>query len=894
MALRLHGQAWTRRIFINNEVAVRLDQILSSLARIRQRSAAAGLYTRADECIYVERVIRSGRRPTFSPWLQRELLAEYAPDRIGTRALKTSDGNGVRGPNSRTTDGSNKLVPTYWQEWCPQAPESPLLPPLSDALLRDINSLDLGLDDSGYRWIRWASLHSSYLNESIPDSPVSTQTLALLAQVGTGWLRTALLDRVRAQRGEFTSNAGVSGVLAASKQARTALGKWVMETSAGHFSRGERRGLTPEGRSSAPVTVAMQILGALCVVTASRDPVERILELLSFELREPEPDWFTLLQSQVKAPIHVVRSESGPDNDKKHTITIEIGGRSVSSTAPSVKEARRSAAKTYIRQYLPQMVQVVRRHRAPTGTPRQLPGAPPKHRNACRWLQQTFHVSDAGLFTQALIHRSWVYENRDLVARANQRDYGVIATEGSEVLTNLVRHHYALEVLNKTTCVPESVDVAPAISREIIAKWFDTLPVKAGLLRSRGMPIGMDVKGDVVQAIIGATWRFHGDLLIKRQPKKLADWINSYSPPRNSAIVLHNYCAQHFGSAYSVEYEGRGPQHNPEFRATITLDVVGRPTCTGEWRPTHAAASQSAADNAIRLLLGDNGANSPQLDEQSSNLLRAALLAEIRAVDQSALNPAREIANGRLAVDLLVAARFEEYQDWAHLRSRVLSSLNGDITRRLTEYYRGVLTQQRRRSMRAWVIGNLPTRGADDSDGIERVAAWWQSDRCARLALLEDLLTTVDDTGFIDGVFKFVERHATTVAKMVRLELESARNSDQASDTLTLRISGAEFVDAFDPIIDVVDTTGAGIVWTRCSDSLSLSIPRIPESSDSLARIGLGAVEYMRNDPGLLPVRDGLHALLKFVEDAMRCSGGIEPVHLDAITDQERNVLSRL
>ncbi len=83
--------------------------------------------------------------------------------------------------------------------------------------------------------------------------------------------------------------------------------------------------------------------------------------------------------------------------------------------------------------------------------------------------------------SQALTHRSWTYENQAVVAEANQRDYGgALATEGSEVLTTLVRHHYALQTLSASSRLATTVATHPAVSREVVLALFEAMPVEAG------------------------------------------------------------------------------------------------------------------------------------------------------------------------------------------------------------------------------------------------------------------------------------------------------------------------------------------------------------------------------------------------------------------------------
>lgn len=880
MALRLQRDARSRTIQIDGGFELRIDEILPSLARIRLRAAIAGLGTRANECLAIERTIKSGRRPVLRAWLRDELLGI---------------GNGTQPASTkRATASSDKIVATDWLRWCPQAPDSPLLPALPHPLSRDLKTLNVDLDADALLWVRWSCLHRSYLYESIPDSPVSAEALDLLATLGRGWIRMALLDRVRAQRGDYKSNSDVSTTLAADNQVRSSLGRWVTDNEIAHFGRGEAKSLTSGVRSTAPETVAMQILGALTMVTASQAPADGLLELMSFEMQDPEPDWLTVLQSRVKAEPKFTRTETGPDHDKQFTVTVEVNGRSALATAPSFKVARRLAARSYVQRFLPNAIPATRMAPRQTIRAAQFQKTLPHHDRARQWAQQAFEVADPGLMSQALTHRSWVPENRELVERASQRDYGVLATEGSEALTNLVRHHYVLNTLNQTVHVPASSVTSPALPREIVAELFDRMPVTSGVLCSRGMVVSPDIKEDVAQAIVGAAWRANGDLLMNRQPVTVAKWIKAFTPPRDPATLLHEYCARHLKSTYSVDFERRGPQHRLEFRATITFEMDQQLRWRGDWRNSHTAAKHSAADSALNLLLSAPGTQSVNLNEDGHELLREMLLAELRVVDSANINSSKEITSGRLAVDLLAAGRFSEYSAWAQLRSQLLPDSGSTVAHRLTEYYAAVLKQQQRIALRQWAVGCLPTRGVDHPDKAQRLTSWWQGEDCARLALLEDFLSSVIRAGFTNGIVEFIERQAMTVAEVTQLRLESARAFGPEGHTLTLRLAGAELANAINPVADIVDAAFGGATWTRDTQSLSVTVPNTPVAADILSRTGFDAVEHARKDPWLNNVQRQLHEFLVLAERALDNGPDLTSANVDDVLAREGALVTQL
>lgn len=882
MALRLQQRSRSRSIRIDSQLQLRADELLPSLIRIRQRMSITGLDTRANECLVVERAIRSGRKPQLRQWLRRDIQAIHSPERPADATRRMPATTATPTSARRDAPPPEEIVATNWAESCPRAPESALLPSMPSALAAELKAIGIEFDDDGLRWVRWACLHRSYVYESVPDSPVSAETLALLAALGKGWMRMALLDRVRMQRGEFESNNEVSVILASDKQVRHALARWTTAIGAPFFGHGEAQLLTAGSRSTAPEVVGLQILGALSMVAASQVPADGLLERLDFELEAPEPEWVNLLASHLKAEPTYTRTEVGPDHDKQFTVTVEARGHSASGTASSAKAARRLAAREYVQRFLPAAVPSSAVGRRQTSQAVALPTTKREHHRARQWAQQAFEVAGGGLMSQALTHRSWVHENREVIARAHQRDYGVLATEGSEALSNVVRHHYVLHILNQNVRVPASAVTSPALPGEVITRLFDQMPVAGGILSSRGTAISADIKEDVTQAIVGAAWRANGDLLMERQPATLARWVESFNPPRDPSTLLQEYCARHLKSTYSAEFERRGPDHQAEFRATLTFDVDGRPTWRGSWRSGGTPAKQSAAGAVLDFLLGAPTVDTVNSDDVKRSLLRGLLLAELRASDTDNLSYGKEIASGRLGVDSLAAGDYSAFAVWARLRSPLLPASGSAVAGHLSDYYTTVLTAQRRSTLRQWAVGHMPTRGVERPDNSERVTTWWKGENAARLALLDDLLSSVNSAGFTDGSLEFVQRQAMSVSDATGLELESIRDSHAEGDTLTLRLSGAELADALDPITDVVAAVLGDVMWARDVQSLSVTVPALPSGSDVLAQAGFRAVEQSRQDPWLGVVQRGLREYLALAD---RVLAGIDDLTADTVDD---------
>lgn len=887
MAQRLDAATRARLIHIGNHVTLRADALLPSLARIRTRLAASGQSARAQECLRIERSVRGGQAPVIRPWLQAELVDTPAAKREVVPTAADSR------PDKHSSPPDLRIVATGWANSYPHPPESPWIPPASETLLEDLRRMRIDLDEDALLWVRWACVHNSYLYESVPNSPVSAGVLDLLSMLGRGWMRLALLDRVRSQRGEFTSNAEVSEVLKEDRHVRSALAKWVIEADAASYGKGEASLLAAGSRSSAPETVAMQILGALSLVTASQKPADKLLELISFELRAVEPDWQSLLTAKFKRSLRFTRTDAGPDHSKTFTITVDAAGRTASATAGSVKSARRAAAREFVLRHLPEAVHASSTRKTVPARPLPYGDGLPDHNRVCGWAQRAFEVADAGLIAQALTHRSWVYEHQSLVAEAHQRDYGTLAAEGAEILTHLVRHSYALQVLNGSLKIPATAVTSPAVTRETVVELFERMPVAAGVLRVNGMTLVPEMKEDVTQAIAAAAWRANGDLLAERQVVALADWVTSFTPAPDHITQLQTYCSQ-AKVGYSIDFERTGPDHQQQYRATVTFDVEGTPSWRGNWQPGKTPAKQNAAAGALDYLLGQ-GQTSPTREViEDGAIVRGLFLAELRAIDPERVRFPQEIAASRLGVDLLATGAYNQFSRWSSPRSSLLPTSGTAVVDRLSAYYEAVLRQQRRDAVRRWIVENTPVRGVQSTNAADRIRRWWSGNAPGRLALCDDLLAAIQRPDTAEAISQFVESRALSVAQAAGASLESERSRTPDSQTLTLRLSGVELSDALDPVVRLVETVVGNSTWARESQAISVTFANPPTAADLVLRAGMEAVSRALQDPWLLHIQQALKTFLSLAERHFDRNGDPTFAQLDELALAELSLILQL
>ncbi|MER7433967.1 putative dsRNA-binding protein [Pseudonocardia alni] len=901
MALRLRDASHSPLVSVaGSDIGV--DELLRLLGSIRYRAGLSGFPARAQECLRIEQAIRAGRSPNLRPWLRTKIAeaqgragaprrrtapSATAPPRSGPAQASTRPGSVPAGPGAQ-------LIETSWATACPEAPDSPWLPPIAERLTAELARLGLTHTGGTTRWIRWACLHSSFLYEQVLDPPVSSGALDLLAALGKGWLRISILDRVRSQRGDFVSNREVSRVLGVAEgHARSLIGEWVARLDAGLYGQGERAQLEAGHPSRAPEAVGLQILGALSLVTGSQAPVDALLETLAYEPPSPEPEWQALLTAALRQEPTYELIEHGADHEKTFTAVVTAEGRSARASGRSKKAARKSAQKEYVLRHL--------RRTLPDPTPVEVhrplpyPAASPDHTQAVRWAAQAFETFDLGLMAQALTHRSWVYENQERVSHAGQRDYGTLATEGAEILTTLVRHAHALQVLNATT-TPDAHHVNPNVDGEHVALLFDAMPVSAGLLRSSGLrTLSTDVRADVAQAIVAAAWRANGDRLAERQPAVFATWLSAFRPPDDPTTELQEYCAR-ARIAFDITYERRGVDHQAEFRATFTLQVEGTPSWRGDWSTGKTPAKHSAAATVLAAVV-----ETPTVERQGEQVggadavIRRAFVAELRGLDPTNVLARRDLATGTAAVDRLAVGDYPGFTRWAAARSKVLREPDVEPTGVLVPFYESVLRAHRRDLVSTWIIEHSPGRGGRVADPAERIRAWWAGPQPGYLALVGDLLAALRKPDRRTAVLDFVRRQAVVAADAARSRLEIQSSSDVAGVSISVRIPGTNLDAAFDPVVRVVDLAGLGVRWTRDEDAVAALVPALPDAVDAIAAAGLRAIGQALADSWLADVENALGRFLAVTEDVFGAPGAVpSPARMNELSLAELGLILHL
>ncbi|UKZ02712.1 ATP-binding protein (plasmid) [Streptomyces viridifaciens] len=438
---------------------------------------------------------------------------------------------------------------------------------------------DLGLSDPppGFRRALSAALtHSSYLYEHPEELPgVTGGLLEALQALGSTYLRK--LAAVRAyQRQPFSA---VGHLAKHVGQVPPEFQRWAVEQT--WVLRLCRVGRSLNVSSLPPSVAAAlfrQLLGLLCL--AGRESVaESLLDDLVSGAASPQAiaDPKTELQEQLadSRPSYEYYRE-GPDHAAVfRAVVTDNDGRQGAGEGGSKKVAGRNAALDFLQRHLPHVVraQADREVRKPLFM--EIPGPEP-HRRAVRRVQDLFSLSPAArpLLGQALVHASWAYEQRDLMARCGQQDNQVLGFMGSQVLNF---EAVLIQAARAVISPPEEfrLNTPPNTVFDTAFRHADLVP--ALLLgvgqASEGIPI--ELGSNAFQALLGAVF------IAKGFPVTLSsEWPLEWGPLWRIFTEAPNGLdpTTELGRAASsmqldVDFEVResGPDHRTVHHATAVL-----------------------------------------------------------------------------------------------------------------------------------------------------------------------------------------------------------------------------------------------------------------------------------------------------------------------------------
>lgn len=465
------------------------------------------------------------------------------------------------------------------------------------------------------RWRRGlavALLHKSALYESRDDFPDLTEgVLEGLWRLGHGYYeQTAAMVLWRERR-----TAARSQLSEALAQQSIALRPLLRNL---HWLKNDvvlGRGEAANGQFSGALAHNLwcQVVGWM-VLTGHRHLADQIIgdALAGLDPSGPPADSLSVLERVLpqRTSAEFEYQETGPDHDKKFTATIRVKGYpSVSVTSGNKKGARRAAAWQFLKEYFPAAMNA-RSAESESVQPLSTSSVLGRERTRLlRGLMEELRLSAEweALVDQALIHRSWVYENKDVVLRLRQTDYGRLAWLGSRSIE-------AEACLSSVEQVMESRPEHYAFlttKDDMAAKASDLMGLPPLLLLGRGQRqnIPATIKSDAFQAVHAVVTLANGGApslpqasdrwaralrVVAPEERKIDDWTTRL---QEQAVAM--------GLAYEFTTEQTGKDHVRQFRSTLTLTsspLKRRGDVVGSWQHSKKASRQVACRSVVQAI----------------------------------------------------------------------------------------------------------------------------------------------------------------------------------------------------------------------------------------------------------------------------------------------------
>ncbi|MCH6161582.1 ATP-binding protein [Streptomyces marispadix] len=451
------------------------------------------------------------------------------------------------------------------------------------AAFEHLSTLGLTAPRRGVRnAIAMALVHRSYLHENRQTLPAITQvSLDALSRLGDAFLRkTAAVEcygsTVNPSSGTLSKE--VAGITA-EFPAWTTAQKWLLDSAA--LSVGLDRKTLP---SRVTAILYRQVVGVLCLEGEEEVAKRLLMDHITFQRRKMESgvsDPKTVLGEYLGYDAVAYEYErEGPDHVTIFRALVKDSrGRSGRGNGRNKKAAAQQAALDFLHRHIPQVFNPRRVATAPS-RPAQEIRASPGHLVTIRRTQDLFSLPETSrpLLSQALVHASWAYENRYLMARCQQQDYQTLAYLGSQVL---IYEHRLAETRHIAIDPPDEFGFM-TLPNDVYDTAFHQVGLASGLLlgtgqHSQGIPV--EIGADTFQAVIGAVsaaGSFQGTLA-DRWPTEWAEAWQLVAPtaPRPvdpttrlqraaSAMKLH----------VTYEFRVSGPDHARRYAAVAVLDSV--------------------------------------------------------------------------------------------------------------------------------------------------------------------------------------------------------------------------------------------------------------------------------------------------------------------------------
>lgn len=456
--------------------------------------------------------------------------------------------------------------------------------------------------------LRLALTHSSFWYENAELYPgVTRGLLDALQRLGSEFVRRqSAIEVFRLGKAET-----VGALSKAVSLLPSALRSWAVEQEwiAGSAAVGLSlvNGPLP---SRAIIVLFYQVVGVACL-TAQHEAFATLVGRIAEGADRSIPDPKTELQERL--PNHSLKYEyehEGPEHQKvfRASVTDARGRRGV-GLGPSKKAASRQAAEDFLRQYLP-MAFGTQMTRALKPRPMEIPRRR-DHTLAVDRVQELFSlpVTARPLLSQALIHSSWAFENKGLMATCRQENNQVLGFVGSQVLN----YEHALAVARHVLSDPPNELVLQTAMNEAHDAAFRYSGLVNGLLMgagqsSHGIPVEMG--SNAFQALVAAVYiglNYPASLRLAWPAEWAEIWalVASDLPREFDSTTLLHLRASAMKLELDFLFRVTGPDHRQEQHASAVLssEELGRKiTVEGAGVPGKVKAKHQASQIILNVL----------------------------------------------------------------------------------------------------------------------------------------------------------------------------------------------------------------------------------------------------------------------------------------------------
>jgi hypothetical protein len=282
--------------------------------------------------------------------------------------------------------------------------------------------------------------------------------------------------------------------------------------------------------------------------------------------------------------------------------------------------------------------------------------------------------------------------------------------------------------------------------------------------------------------VLGVVWNHHREPLLTRRPRLLDEWLRAPNALLDPSTSLQQMCSE-FRIVFSIEYSGRGPDHDRTFAATLQFsDEPKTITIRGPFAPSKTEAKHRASEQALAALEID-------VPDRDQRLHGFFLRQQLHGVD--ATDTRRCILRGWLGVSHIASADITAFERWAEDAERAIGPLAQDDLVRLRSYYERCLLITRQGSLP--LLRSMFTETTEWIQEVESAAEARAHSRWVSFRAVKATLDTI--TASVPGSLRgSVSEWYGSVAGRIDVDLSSEKLDEDQDDLTAVQAAALGFL----------------------------------------------------------------------------------------------------